>query len=889
MAEIEIDGIAYPAAAGENLLKTCLSLGLNLPYFCWHPALGSVGACRQCAVIQYQNPEDQQGRLVMACMTPVAPGLRISLQAPQAQDFRAGIIELLMTNHPHDCPVCEEGGECHLQDMTEMSGHTFRRYRSLKRTHRNQNLGPFIKHEMNRCIACYRCVRFYQDYCGGDDLQVFAAHNHVYFGRSEDGVLASEFSGNLAEVCPTGVFTDKTFSRHYTRRWDLQSAPSVCAHCGLGCNTSPGEREGALRRIVNRYHGEINGYFLCDRGRFGYDFVNSGKRLRHCELRNQPPLSALGAANYFAKLLEKAQGVIGIGSPRASLEANFALREIVGAENFYAGIAAPEHACLRAIMEITRAQPVRIASLREIEQADAVFVLGEDVSNTAPRLALSLRQATRQAAYLAADRLKVPRWQDAAARLAAQQTRSPLFIASCAETRLDAVAAQTYRGAPEALARLGYAVAHALCPQAPSVDDLPPALAALAAGIAQALAAAERPLIVSGTGCQSAEVIHAAAQIACALAVLRGMRPTALHFAVPECNSLGLAMLEAKPLAQAFAAVESGAADTLIVLENDLYRRASQAEVDGLLAKARQSIALDALANATTAGVQLALPAASFAESEGTFISSEGRAQRFFSVFPPAEPVRPSWHWLRDGGRKHWANVEALTAACAAALPTLAPIAAAAPAAGFRIQGQKIPRQTHRYSGRTALLAHQRIHEPKQTVDAESALAFSMEGAQAGRPAALNPYVWAPGWNSSQALNKFQDEVGGALRGGDPGLRLLEPAAQPAIQWRQALAAAAPARGLRLTYLHLVFGSEELSMRATAVAERAASPYLALHPQDAAALGLQEGEVIEIRQGGALIRLPLRLLPGLAQGLIGIPHGWPSLAWLNLENQYWMP
>ena len=120
-----------------------------------------------------------------------------------------------MTNHPHDCPVCEEGGECHLQDMTLMTGHAYRRYRFKKRTFRNQYLGPFITHEMNRCIACYRCVRFYREYAGGRDFDVFAAHNHVYFGRHEDGVLENEFSGNLAEVCPTGVFDDKPFAELY--------------------------------------------------------------------------------------------------------------------------------------------------------------------------------------------------------------------------------------------------------------------------------------------------------------------------------------------------------------------------------------------------------------------------------------------------------------------------------------------------------------------------------------------------------------------------------------------------------------------------------------------------------------------------------------------------
>ncbi|HHY6390920.1 TPA: 2Fe-2S iron-sulfur cluster-binding protein, partial [Salmonella enterica] len=187
MATIHVDGKEYEVNGADNLLQACLSLGLDIPYFCWHPALGSVGACRQCAVKQYQNAEDTRGRLVMSCMTPATDGTFISIDDEEAKQFRESVVEWLMTNHPHDCPVCEEGGNCHLQDMTVMTGHSFRRYRFTKRTHRNQDLGPFISHEMNRCIACYRCVRYYKDYADGTDLGVYGAHDNVYFGRPEDG------------------------------------------------------------------------------------------------------------------------------------------------------------------------------------------------------------------------------------------------------------------------------------------------------------------------------------------------------------------------------------------------------------------------------------------------------------------------------------------------------------------------------------------------------------------------------------------------------------------------------------------------------------------------------------------------------------------------------
>ena len=172
MATIHVDGKSYEVNGSENLLQACLSLGIDIPYFCWHPSLGSVGSCRQCAVTQYANAEDTRGRLVMSCMTPASDNTFISIEDKEATEFRASIVEFLMTNHPHDCPVCEEGGHCHLQDMTVMTQHDRRRYRFTKRTHHNQELGSFIAHEMNRCIACYRCVRYYNDYAGGTDFGV---------------------------------------------------------------------------------------------------------------------------------------------------------------------------------------------------------------------------------------------------------------------------------------------------------------------------------------------------------------------------------------------------------------------------------------------------------------------------------------------------------------------------------------------------------------------------------------------------------------------------------------------------------------------------------------------------------------------------------------------
>ncbi|HUQ67670.1 MAG TPA: NADH-quinone oxidoreductase subunit NuoG, partial [Flavitalea sp.] len=438
MLNIFIDNKAYEVKAGKNVLEACLTLGFDLPYFCWHPAMGSVGACRQCAVKLFKDENDTSGKIVMSCMEGVREGMRLSINDHTAKAFREQVIEWLMTNHPHDCPVCDEGGSCHLQDMTVMTGHDYRRYEYKKRTYINQYLGPFIHHEMNRCIQCYRCVRFYKDYAGGEDLNVFAAHNHVYFGRDKDGILESPFSGNLAEVCPTGVFTDKTLHEHYTRKWDLTSAASVCQHCSVGCNTIAGERYGKLRNILNRYNGEVNGYFLCDRGRFGYEFVNSDNRITKPLIMHQvvddTPLMD------FLESIINAHTLIGIGSPRASMESNFALSQLVGKDNFFCGLTNDEVMLEKRIVDILESGNIPTASLREVEQADAVIILGEDIYNSAPMMALAVRQSVMKTG--AADALQktpLPEWHDIAIKELQQEDKGFMLNVTIAETLLDKI------------------------------------------------------------------------------------------------------------------------------------------------------------------------------------------------------------------------------------------------------------------------------------------------------------------------------------------------------------------------------------------------------------------------------------------------------------------
>ncbi len=903
MATIYIDKKPYPANEGDNLLKTCLSLGFDLPYFCWHPEMHSVGACRQCAIKHFKDENDTRGRIVMACMTPVQDGMFISIDDPEAKKFRAGVIEWLMANHPHDCPVCDEGGECHLQDMTVMTGHTYRRYRFRKRTHANQDLGPFLTHEMNRCIACYRCTRFYNDYARATDFGVYACHNDVFFGRAESGVLESAFAGNLVEICPTGVFNDKTQAQHYTRTWDLQTAPSVCVHCSLGCNTIPGERYGLLRRIRNRYNGDVNGYFLCDRGRYGYEFVNSDRRTREPRWRTNRH-SGLNAASkgelleHLREVLLSARRVIGIGSPRASLEANFTLRTLVGRANFYSGVDEVEQRLTAAAAEIMRTMPSAVSSLNSVKQCDAVLVLGEDIPNAAPVLGLNVLQSIRQQPIEGAQGHGMHYWDDTAVRVATERQAGPLFVITAAKTGLDAFATRAVRAAPDNIARLGFAIAHLLDAGAPVVYPMARDAAALAEKVADVLKEAKRPVVISGVTCRNEAVLRAAANIVQAL--LNTGKQAFLCLVLPECNSLGLCLMEPGSVNDAFEAALDGRADVAVVLENDLYRRFVPRKVDAFLHALRCTVVVDHLFHRTALKADVVLPAATFAECDGTLVNNEGRAQRYFQVFPASPDIQAGWRWLKDmmdvthrPEARSWRNLDAVLAAMARSMPDLQGAVKAAPSAAFRVAGMKIAREHERYSGRTSIRADRSVHEPRPPADVDSPFNFSMEGYGGMPPPAVTPRFWAPGWNSVQSLNKFQAEVGGPLRGGNPGIRLMQPQADGRkLSYFDHIPAAFHAQDGKVLVVPLyhVFGSDEMSMLTPGIAGRAPAAYIALSNHDMAALNVREGDMAVVHTDSDSYRLPVRGGHDLPPHVAGLPQGIPACpplslpAWLEVRK-----
>ncbi|WP_076414779.1 NADH-quinone oxidoreductase subunit NuoG [Shewanella sp. UCD-KL12] len=825
---ITIDNKNYQVPKAGNLLQACLSLGLDLPYFCWHPELGSVGACRQCAVKLHQNAEDTVGRLVMSCMTPVTDDMIISMQDLSSSTFRKTNIETIMTGHPHDCPVCEEGGNCHLQDMTVMSGHINRRYQGKKRTHLNQYLGPLLTHEMNRCIGCYRCVRFYRDHCGGEDLNVFGSKSHLYFGRVKPGKLENSFSGNLAEVCPTGVFTDKPFSEHYTRKWDLQTAPTICPHCSLGCNITLGERDGKVRRVTNRHHDDINGHFICNTGRFGYEHVNHSERLDEPLRRNNhtqttdtiSSTQAIQALTQIITPLDTANSHrwIALGSARTHIENNAALMKLVGEDNFYLGVSDNELLMLQMLTHFYQQQGISPLSIKQVQACDCALIINEDISHTAPRLALSIRQMSRNLGIQQAARLGVQYWQDDAVRNIAQDTRSPVNIISVAISELKNIASDELIASPNEqvslvkelqtlifnalyektvalplpdeasqlrLKSLSEAITQKTNPTLP-LPHTPTSTRILA--IAQGLINANNPVVISGLQSQSPTLLKETLLLIRLLKAVNGN--TGCYGVTKHANDLHLGMLANQMVTAPVGTKGVNAKDvekrgpkgvesfvsmltahsnkqgessentialpvSIIILETDLYRYIDASQLEAVFDAVDNIIVIDQVLTPTAKMADLVLPATSFAESEGCYLSSEGRLQFAFSTIQPLNHRQMPWRWLSEltglttSEQIHlWLSEQNLDFKPIKTFSTLDEIIQASPF--------NIAKQTCRSSARTAINATSDVKEKPPLSDSKMPFTQSMEGVAGFRQSQINVITvlpansWSPKWNSDQ-------------------------------------------------------------------------------------------------------------------------------------------
>ena len=381
MITLQIDGREVEVVPGTTILKAAEKAGIEIPVFCYHPRLAPVGACRMCLVRIEKMP-----KLQPACTTVVAEGMVVRTDTDDVMQSHEGVMDFLLSTHPLDCPVCDAGGECELQDNAMRYGSNESRFADPKRHFKKAwDLGPMVELDQERCIMCLRCIRFMSDVAGDPALTLHERGTHVVVDVADGRRFDSIFAGNTIQICPVGALTSRPY-RFRARPWDLDVVDSICPHCPVGCHVALSLRHGDLLRVQSRDSEEVNWAWLCDRGRFGYGFVHRGPRLTQPMLRHSGALTVVGWHDALGALRAGLRGRVGaLGGARSSLEAQYLmrrwLREAVQTENV-------DHRVLPLTSAIP---PGPVGRIDDIDTADLVVLIDAEVLEEAPVLALRLR------------------------------------------------------------------------------------------------------------------------------------------------------------------------------------------------------------------------------------------------------------------------------------------------------------------------------------------------------------------------------------------------------------------------------------------------------------------------------------------------------------------
>lgn len=327
MINLTIEGRAVSVPAGTSILEAAKTAGILIPHYCYHPGLPVAGVCRMCLVGVEKMP-----KLAASCATPVGEGQVVHVYSGQALEARKGVLELLLINHPLDCPICDQSGECELQDYTFQEGPAESRLRDPKRFNPVEDFGGDVLYIPNRCILCTRCVRFMDDVHHEPVLNVSERGDRAVIGKASDRDLTQAWAGNIIDLCPVGALVSKDFLNK-ARAWELDRTASVCTGCSQGCNSIIETRDNMVMRQKPRSNDAVNHFYLCDEGRLGYRWMNRPDRIERPQIRVHDGLTSV---DWEIALAEAAKVILGkrtyvVANPRLSNEALFLLKQMIGA------------------------------------------------------------------------------------------------------------------------------------------------------------------------------------------------------------------------------------------------------------------------------------------------------------------------------------------------------------------------------------------------------------------------------------------------------------------------------------------------------------------------------------------------------------------------------
>jgi len=589
MAKVTVDGIEVEVPNGSNVLQACEAAGIEVPRFCYHERLSVAGNCRMCLVEIEKAPP----KPFASCAYPVNDGMVVHTDTPMVRAARRGVMEFLLINHPLDCPICDQGGECDLQDQAVGYGGDHSRYHENKRAVVNKDLGPLVKTVMTRCIHCTRCIRFSTEIAGVPEMGATARGETMEVGTYVQKALSSELSGNLVDICPVGALTSKPYA-FVARPWELKKTDSIDVLDAVGSAIRIDTRGTEVLRILPRLNEDVNEEWLGDKSRYALDGLKR-RRLDTPWVKRDGRLVRATWPEAFAAIADRLKGLAGerigaIAGDLACAESMIALKDVL------ASLGSANVDCRQdgaALPSGNLAFSTFNTSIAGIEEADALLIVGSNPRKEAPLINARIRKRTLQ-------------------------TRFPVALIGAA-------------------ADLTYRVAH--------IGETPDVLQAVLDGthpFAETLAAAKKPMIIVGQAALT-RPDGAAILAACwALAAKTGMLLpdwhgfNVLHTAASRLGGLALGFAGGKTVAQ----MMQGGVDALWLLGADEFDTSRIGADTFVVYQGHHG-------DKGAARADVILPGAAYTEKSGTYVSTEGRTQRTqLAVFPPGE-AREDWKILR--------------------------------------------------------------------------------------------------------------------------------------------------------------------------------------------------------------------------------------------------
>ncbi len=613
---LTIDGREVTASEGEMLHDAARKGDVEIPVFCYEPKLGDpVGACRMCLVEIEGIP-----KLQTSCSTPVREGMVVHTRTEQVKHAQSAVVEFLLVNHPLDCPVCDKGGECPLQDITLGWGPGKSRVIDEKRHFQKPiELSPLVAIDRERCILCYRCVRFSQEVSEDDQLQLLERGDRSFVGTFDDRPYVAPFHGNITDICPVGALTNYTY-RFRARPWDVEEAGSVCTLCPSQCNVSFTVRDEKVKRVITRDNAEVDDGWICDRGRYGFEMFEAAERVGGPRLRGGDGAGWAEAIEAAAAGLREAgaatAAIVGDASNEEGYLVQRLLREALGSPHVDSRPArGPGRESL-----VRLAQPELSAKVRDIDDAEMILVLGTDPLHDSPILDLRVRKAIRRNGARLAVATERPTALDGGAEAIARYAPgegahlvSELASAVGGAENVATPLAESLRGAGRVVVLWGERIAR----DGNGAEALLDLAAALGMESGDGSGLLEIPDTANARGLR---------EVGCLPDAGPGLSATSDAFVSHEMTN---ASLVGKATEEIRAALESGELKGLILFGVDPLRDFPDTKAwEAALTAAEFVVCFSMHENATTAKADVVFPLETHAEKDGTVTHPDGRLQR---------------------------------------------------------------------------------------------------------------------------------------------------------------------------------------------------------------------------------------------------------------------